>query len=75
MQRLHKGEPDDPYSSPNVFRTTKSGRMRWAGYVERVRDGRGACRALMGRPKGNKQFGRPRRRWDDYIKMNLQEVR
>ena len=74
-RRLHNGEPDDLYSFPNVFRVTKSGRMRWAGHVARTREGRGACRALVGRPEGKRPLGRPRPRWDDNIKMNLQEVR
>jgi len=74
-RRLHNGEPDDLCSSPNVFRLTKSGRMRWAGHVARMREGRGACRAVGGRPEGKRPFGRPRHRWDSNIKINLQEVR
>jgi hypothetical protein len=48
--------------------------MRWAGLMARLRDRRGAYRILMGRPEGKRQLGRPRRRWEDNIKMDLQEV-
>jgi len=72
---LHKWEPDYLYSPPNVFRVTKCGRMRWAGHVARTREGRGACRALVGRPEGKRPLGRPRHSWDGNIKINLQEVR
>jgi hypothetical protein len=73
--RLHNGEPDDLYPSPNVFWVTKYGRMRWAGHVARTREGRGECRALVGRSERKRPFERPRRRWDNNIKVNLQEVR
>jgi hypothetical protein len=52
----------------------KSRRMRWAGHVARMGEGRGAYRVLVGRPEGRRPLGRPRRRWEDNIKMNLQEV-
>jgi len=55
-RRPHNGEPDDLYSSPNVFRVTGSGRMRWAGHVARTREERGACRALVGRPRERDHF-------------------
>jgi hypothetical protein len=48
--------------------------MRWAGHVARMGEGRGAYRILVGRPEGRRPLGRPRRRWEDNIKMNLQEV-
>jgi hypothetical protein len=48
--------------------------MRWAGHVARIGEGSGADRILMGRPEGRRQLGRPRRRWEDNIKMDLQEV-
>jgi len=73
--RLHNGEPDDVYPSPNVFWVTKYGRMRWAGHVARTREGRGECRTLVGRSEGKRPFERPRRRLDNNIKVNLQEVR
>jgi len=48
--------------------------MRWAGNVERMGQGRGVYRVLVGKPEGKRPLGRPRRRWEDNIKMNLQEV-
>jgi len=52
----------------------KSRRMRWAGHVDRMGKGRGVYRVLLGRPEGKTPLGRPRRRWGDNNKMNLQEV-
>ena len=52
----------------------KSRRVRWAGHVARMGEGRGVYRVLVGKPKGKKPLGRPRRRWEDNIKMDLQEV-
>jgi len=46
-------------------------RMRWAGHVARMGDGRGVCRVLVGKPEGKRPLGRPRRRWEDNIKMDL----
>jgi len=48
--------------------------MRWAGYVARMGEVRGVYRVLVGKPEGKRPLGRPRRRWEDNIKMNLQEV-
>jgi len=52
----------------------KSRRMRRAGHVARMGEGRGVYRVLVGKPEGNRPLGRSRRRWEDNIKMNLQEV-
>jgi hypothetical protein len=73
-RRLHNEELYDLYSSPNIIRVTKSKKMTWAGHVERMGEVRGAYRVLMGRPEGSRPLGRPRRRWEDNIKMDLQEV-
>jgi hypothetical protein len=73
-RRLHNEELNDLYSSPNIIRTIKSRRMRRAGHVARMGEGRGACRILVGRPEGRRPLGRPRRRWEDDIKMDLQVV-
>jgi len=51
------------YSSPNVFRLTKSRRMWWAGHVERMRESTVVYRVLEGRPEGKSPFGRQKRRW------------
>jgi hypothetical protein len=73
-RRLHNEELNDLYSSPNIIRVIKSKRMRWAGNVARMGERRGAFRILVGRPEGRRPLGRPRRRWEDNIKMDLQEV-
>jgi hypothetical protein len=73
-RRLHNEELNDLYSSPNIIRVIKSRRMRGAGHVARMGEGRGAYRVLVGRPEGRRPLGRPRRRWEDNIKMDLKEV-
>jgi hypothetical protein len=70
----HNEELNDQYSSLNIIRVTKSRRMRWAGHVARMGEKRGAYRILVGRPEGRRPPGRPRRRWEDNIKMDLQDV-
>ena len=62
------------YSSPNIIRVIKSRRLRWAGHVTRMGVRRGAYRVLLGKLEGRKPLGRPRRRWEDNVKMDLQEV-
>ena len=69
--RLHKEELYDLYSSSNIIRVIKSRRMKWAGHVACIRDRRAAYRVLVGRPEGKSQLGRPRRRWEDNIEMDL----
>jgi hypothetical protein len=72
--KLHKEELNDLYSSPNTVRMIKSRRMRWAGHVARMGEKRGIYIILVGKPEGKRPLGRPRYRWDDNIKMALQEV-
>ena len=48
--------------------------MRWAGHVARMEDGRGVCRVMVGKPEGKRPLWRPRCRWEDNIKMDLQDV-
>jgi hypothetical protein len=72
-RKLHIEELRDLYSLPNVVRVVKS-RMRWAGHVESMAEGRGVHRVLVGKPEGKRPLGRPRHRWEDNIKMDLQEV-
>jgi hypothetical protein len=62
------------YSSPNIVRVIKSRRMRWAGHVARMGKGRGVYRVLVGRPEGKRPTGRPRRGWEDNIKLDLRET-
>ena len=56
------------------MRVVKSKRMIWAGHVARMGEGRGVHRVLVGKPEGKKPLGRPRRRWEDNIKVDLQQV-
>ena len=73
-RKLHNEELSDLYSLPNIVQVVKSRRMRLAGHVARMGQGRGVHRVLMGKPEGKRPLGRPRRRWEDNIKMYLQEV-
>ena len=73
-RKLHNEELSDLYSLPNIVRVAKSRRMRWAGHVTRMGEGSGVHRVLVGKPEGNRPLGRPRHRWEDNIKMDLQEV-
>jgi hypothetical protein len=73
-RKLHIEELNDRYSSPNIVRVAKSKRMRWVVHVAHVGEGRGVHRVLVGKPKGKRPLGRPRRRWEDNIKTDLQEV-
>jgi len=66
-------ELNDLYSSPNIVRVIKSRRLSWAGHVARIGEMRGVYRVLAGKREGKRPFGRSRRRWEDYIKMDLQE--
>jgi hypothetical protein len=73
-RRLHNEELNDLYCSPNVVRMIKSRRMRWVVHVARTGAERGVYRILVGKPEGKRPLGRPRRRWVDNIRMDLQEV-
>jgi len=73
-RRLHNEELNDLYSLPNIVRVVKSRRMRWAGHVARMGEDRGVYRVLVGKPEGKRPLGRPRRKSEDYIKMDLQDV-
>jgi hypothetical protein len=71
---VHNEEFNDVYSSPNIVRVINSKRMRWAGHVARMGKSRGVYKVLVGKPEGRSPLGRPRHRWEDNIKMDLQEV-
>ena len=73
-RKLHNEVLNDLYSPPNIVRVIKSRRMRWARHVARMRERRGVYRGLVGKPEGKRPRGRPWRRWEDNIKMDLQEV-
>ena len=72
--KLHNEELSDLYSLPNILRVVKSRRMRWARHVARMGEGRGVRKVLVGKPEGKRPMGTPRRRWEDNIKMDIQEV-
>jgi hypothetical protein len=73
-RKLHSGELHNVYLSPDIIRQIKSRRMRWAGHVARMEEGRNMYRVLVGKPEGKRLLERPRRRWEDYIKMDLREI-
>ncbi|KAJ4433434.1 hypothetical protein ANN_15732 [Periplaneta americana] len=73
-RKLHNTELHALYSSPDIIRNIKSRRLRWAGHVARMGESRNTYRVLVGRPEGKRPLGRPRRRWEDNIKMDLREV-
>jgi hypothetical protein len=62
------------YSSPDIIRQVKSMRMRWAGHVARMGEERKVYKVLVGKPEGKRPLGRPRRRWEDGIRMDLREI-
>ena len=70
--KLHNEELNDLYCSPNIVRVIKWRRMRWAGHIARI--GRSAYRVLAVKPEGKRSLGRPRRRWKDNIKLDIQEL-
>jgi hypothetical protein len=73
-RKLYNDELHSLYSSPNIVKVIKSRRMRWAGHVARMGEGRGVYRVLVGRPEGKRPLGRPTRRWKDNIKMDVREI-
>jgi hypothetical protein len=74
-RKLHYEELHDLSSSHTIERVMKSKTIRWVGHVARMGDGRGVYRVLVGKPEGKRPMNRPRHRWEDNIKMVLQEVR
>jgi hypothetical protein len=73
-RKLHNDELHSLYSSPNIVRVIKSRRMRWAGHVACISEGRGVYMVLVGRPKSKRALGRPRCRWEDNIKLDIREI-
>jgi hypothetical protein len=61
-------------SLPYIVRVMNSRRMRWAGHVARMGEGRGVYSVLVGRPEGKRPLGRPEHKWEDNIKMDLKEI-
>jgi hypothetical protein len=72
-RKLYNEQLNDVYYSPNIVRMIKSRRMKWAEHMARMMEGRGVYRVLVGKPKRKRHLGIPRLRWEDNIKMDLQE--
>ena len=73
-RRLYNDEFHSLYRSPNIVRVIKSRRLRWSGHVTRMEEGRSAFKILTGKPTGKRPLGRPRLRWEDSIRMDLEEI-
>ena len=73
-RKLHNEELTDLYCSPNIVRVIKTRRMRWTGYVAPMGERRGVFKVSVGKSEGKRPLRRPRRRWEDNINMDLQEV-
>ena len=73
-RKRHNEELNDLYSSPNIVQVMKLRRMRWPGHVARMGQRRGVYRVLVGKPEGKRPLGRPRHKWEDNIKVDLEEV-
>jgi hypothetical protein len=73
-RKLHNDELHSLYSSSNIVKVIKSRRMRWAGHAAPMGEGRSVYRVLIGKPEGKRSLGRPRRRWEDNIKMDPREI-
>jgi hypothetical protein len=73
-RQLHNEELSDLHSSSNIVRVIKSRRMRWEGHIACIWERRGVYRVLVGKPGRKSPFGRPRRRREDNIKMDLEDV-
>jgi hypothetical protein len=72
-RKLRNEEIIDLYSSPSIV-PAMEWRMRWVGHVARMWERRGECKVLMGKTEGKRPLGRPGRRWEDNIKMDLRGV-
>jgi hypothetical protein len=74
LRRLHNEELHILYRSPNIVRVIKSRRLNWTGYIARMEEGRRSFKILTGNPIGKVPLGRPRRRWEDNIRMDTEEI-
>jgi hypothetical protein len=73
-RKLHNEELHNLYSSPDIIRQVKSRRTRWVGHVARMGEEWNVYRVLIGKPERKRPLGRPRRRWEDRIRMDLREI-
>jgi hypothetical protein len=73
-RQLHGEELHNLYSSPNIVRQIKKRRMNWAGHVARMGEERKMYKILVGEPEGKRPYERPRRRWEDGIRLGLRGI-
>jgi hypothetical protein len=73
-RKLHSGQLHNLYSSADIIRQIKSRRMRWAGHVARMAEGRNVYRVLLGKAEGKRPLVRPKRGWEDGFKIDLREI-
>jgi hypothetical protein len=73
-RKLHNDELHNLYPSPTTVRVIIARRLRWAGHVACMGEGRGVNRVLVGKPKGKRPLESPRCRWEDDIKLDLREI-
>jgi hypothetical protein len=73
-RKLHNGEVHNLYSSSDIIKQIKSERMRWAGHVACMGEGRNLYRGLVGKPEGKRPLERQRRIWENAIKMDLGDI-
>ena len=73
-RRLHNKELHSLYRSPNIVRAIKSRWLRWAGYVAIMEEGKSALKILTGKPTEKRSLGRPRRKWENNIRMDAKEI-
>jgi hypothetical protein len=74
LKKLHNEDDHSLYASPNIIQVMKSRRVRWARHVARMGEMRNAYIILVGKSEGKRPLGRPRRRWEDNIRMCLREI-
>jgi hypothetical protein len=74
-RRLHNEAPHNLYAPTHIIRVIKSRRMKWAEHVARMGEVRNACNILVGKTEGKRPLRRPRRKWENNIRMNLKEMR
>jgi len=74
MDKLHNEEINDLYCLPNIIGVIISRKIGWAGHVAHMGEKRAAYKVLVGKLERKRPLGRPRRRWEDNITRDLQEV-
>ena len=73
-RRLHNEKHHSLYRSPNIVRVNKTRKLRWARNADRTQEGRSALKILASKPTGKRPLGRPRSKWEDNIRMDLEEI-